>query len=95
MSRATLSSHYGVRMLGCLLDLYVSKLRWTPENNNEEVFLLSSIIFFSRSVYSNTVFFELFQNGNVSSGEESVVNGVNTDNDETSKDSEGKVMLCF
>ena len=45
--------------------------------------------------YSNSVFFELFQNGNVSSGEESVMNGVNTDNDETSKDSEGKVMLCF
>ena len=43
--------------------------------------------------YSYTVHF--FQIAHVSSGEESVMNGVNTDNDETSKDSEGKVMLCF
>ena len=55
MSRATLSSHYGVRMLGCLLDLYVSKLRWTPENNNEEVFLLSSIIFFPDLLFEHSL----------------------------------------
>ena len=65
-------------------------------NNDVEVFSLSLVSFVPYLLfmqYSLNLF--IFQNGNVSSGEESVMNGVITDNDETSKDSEGKVMLCI
>ena len=65
-------------------------------NNDVEVFSLSSVKFVPNLLFvQSSLNLFVFQNGHVSSGEESVMNGVNTDNDETSKDSEGKVMLCF